>query len=74
MSSSSDHEFEEQLFEAGNKLLDAPSSVEDLLPLLDVSFEFPFTFFIFLFALNLLCRVISWYSMAVHFAISRTSW
>ncbi|XP_031373588.1 titin homolog isoform X2 [Punica granatum] len=33
--SSSDKEFEEQLIDAGNKLLDAPSTVEVLLPLLD---------------------------------------
>lgn len=39
---SSDTELEEQLLEAGNKLIDPPSSVEDLLPLLDVSTLFQF--------------------------------
>lgn len=33
---SADKELEEQLLEAGNRLLDPPSSVEELLPLLDV--------------------------------------
>lgn len=39
--SSPDKDFEEQLAEAGKKLLDPPSSVEDLLPLLDVSSDAP---------------------------------
>lgn len=34
---SSDKELEEQLLEAGNMLVDPPSSVDELLPLLDVS-------------------------------------
>lgn len=34
---SADKELEAQLTEAGNQLLEPPSSVEDLLPLLDVS-------------------------------------
>lgn len=34
---SADKELEEQLLEAGNKLVDPPPSVDELLPLLDVS-------------------------------------
>jgi len=34
---STDKQLEEQLFEAGNKLADPPSSVEELLSLLDVT-------------------------------------
>lgn len=34
---SSDKELEAQLLEAGNKLVDPPSSIDELLPLLDVS-------------------------------------
>lgn len=36
MSSSTGKELEEKLLEAGNKLLDPPSSVDELLSLLDV--------------------------------------
>lgn len=39
---SSDTELEEQLKEAGNKLLDPPSSVDELLNLLDVMTLFPY--------------------------------
>ena len=35
--SSTDKELEEQLMEAGNRLLQPPASVDELLPLLDVS-------------------------------------
>lgn len=35
---SSDKELEQQLMDAGNKLLEPPDSVDELLPLLDVSF------------------------------------
>lgn len=42
---STDKELEEQLLEAGNKLLDPPSSAEELLPLLDVITPFPPFFF-----------------------------
>ena len=38
---SSDTDLEEQLKEAGNKLLDPPSSVDELLNLLDVMTLFP---------------------------------
>jgi len=37
-----DKELEEQLLEAGNKLADPPSSVEELLSLLDVIRLLPF--------------------------------
>lgn len=37
---SSERELEEQLKEAGNKLLEPPSSIDELLPLLDVSPNF----------------------------------
>lgn len=43
--SASDKELEEQLAEAGNKLLQPPSSLDELITLLDVSL-----FLIFLFA------------------------
>jgi len=33
----SDTELEEQLLQAGNRLVDPPSSVDELLPLLDVN-------------------------------------
>ena len=36
-SSNSDKELEQQLLEAGTKLLNPPPSLDDLLPLLDVS-------------------------------------
>jgi hypothetical protein len=39
---SSESDLEEQLKEAGNKLLDPPSSVDDLLNLLDVMTLFPY--------------------------------
>lgn len=37
MAESSNKDFEEQLLEAGNRLLHPPSSVDELPPLLDVS-------------------------------------
>ena len=52
MASSTEKELEEQLREAGNKLVDPPSSVDELLPLLDVSvlfFSFSVNRFSFLF-------------------------
>jgi hypothetical protein len=44
-SSNSDKELEQQLLEAGTKLLSPPSSLDDLLPLLDVSSIFFLYFF-----------------------------
>lgn len=43
---SSDKDVEEQLLEAGNKIVDPPTSVEELLPLLDVS---PSVFLLYVF-------------------------
>lgn len=42
---STDKELEEQLLEAGNKLADPPSSVEELLSLLEVIISFPFKYY-----------------------------
>jgi len=41
-SNSTDKELEQQLLEAGNKLLNPPPSVDELLSLLDVSPKFLF--------------------------------
>lgn len=49
---SSDKELEAQLMEAGNMLVDPPASVEELLPLLDVSPNFCFNY-VFLVCLYL---------------------
>ncbi|CAK7353912.1 unnamed protein product [Dovyalis caffra] len=52
-SNSSDKELEQQLLEAGNKLLNPPSSVDDLLPLLDV----------FMYGFRQAVALDVWYSM-----------
>lgn len=45
----SDKEVEGQLFESGNKLVEPPSSVDELLPLLDVRPSFLCKFLIVMF-------------------------
>lgn len=50
-----ERELEENLLEAGNKLLEPPAPVDDLLPLLDVSSPLIFFFHFVLFSLIELC-------------------
>ena len=57
MSSSSDKELEQQLLEAGNKLAEPSSSVDELLPVLDVS-HFFWLFEIFSFEVIMPCMFV----------------
>ena len=69
---SSDKDVEEQLLEAGNKIFDPPTSVEELLPLLDVSLsvlffsilsERGFFFFNFGISLRIVYCLITFFNM-----------
>ena len=44
--SDTEKEIENQILEAGEKLVDPPSSLDELLPLLDVSSPFTIPFFL----------------------------